>query len=200
MNERIILLEHPDKGRRYMRLDYLDDDERTAKCYLCENLDTPVEEGEFISSITEAVDYESFIPYFYDDAAALGYTPVWNKDVFRNAAARGIEIASYMDDAMSVLPGCGLNDARILTAFYYDADGEKKWNEAEPAVEATVRRVDTTHYKIIMHLTSEENARYGIFETTPDTAADDIAEKLNDMAEAFKEMHLLPSYIDILGD
>lgn len=183
-----------------MRLDYLNDDDCTAKCYLCENLDTPVEEGEFISSITEAVDYESFIPYFYDDAAALGYTPVWNKDVFKNAAARGIGIAEMMDAAMSQLPGCGLGNARILTAYYYDGDGEKKWNEAEPVVDVTVRRDDTEHYKISIHLAGDDKCMSNVLTTTPDTAASDIAEVLDVLSEKHKEMGILPSYIDILGD
>lgn len=194
------LFEHPEEGRRYLTLEYTDvKDGEKCDAYLSPEIDTPLTERRWIASLESCV-VDNPLDYFLTDVAELGYTPVFDKDIYTAALTRGKEIAAFMRTAITSLPNTSFGDARLLTVSFYDAESGLRWDDDDAiAIKITAREENDTHYRLVIEM-GGDNAKYGVFECTPDNMVEEIADRLNEMTVELKEHGFLPAGINVLGD
>lgn len=177
MNDFNRLFEHPDEGRRYLTIEYTEDEQgERYDAYLSPEMNTPLTERRWILSVNGIIDNP--MEYVLPRIAELGYTPVFDRDIYTDALMRGKETVCFYD------PGKGL-----------------RWDNEEAIVlKVTVREESENKYRIVLEIVGENGTRYCDFECAPDSMIEKIADDLCEMTTNLKKYGIVPASINVLGD
>ena len=200
MNDFSLFFEHPDEGRRYLTLEYTDDESgERYDAYLSPEMNTPLTERRWILSVNGIIDNP--VEYVLPRIAELGYTPVFDRDIYTAALMRGKETVSSLRTAIKVMSDNTIGDVRLLTVCFYDSGKGLRWDNEEAIVlKVTVREESENKYRIVLEIVGENGTRYCDFECAPDCMIEQIAEDLCEMTTNLKKYGIVPASINVLGD
>lgn len=193
------LFEHPNEGRRYLTIEYTEDEHGDKyDAYLSPEINTPLTERRWIASVNGIIDNP--VEYVLPSIAQLGYTPVFDRNIYTAALMRGKETVSSLRTAIKVMSDNTIGDARLLTVCFYDPGRGLRWDSEDAIVlKVTAREESEDKYRIVLEI-GENDTRYCDFECTPDTMIEQIAEDLCEMTTNLKEYGIMPACINVLGD
>ena len=200
MNQFSLLFEHPDEGRRYLTIEYTDEEQgEKYDAYLSPEMNTPLTERKWIASVNSIIDNP--VEYVLPRIAELGYTPVFDRDIYTVALMRGKETVSSLRTAMRALSDNTIGDVRLLTVCFYDPGKGLRWDDEDAIVlKVAVREESENKYRIVLEIVGENGTRYCDFECAPDCMIEKIADDLCEMTTNLKKYGIMPASLNVLGD
>ena len=167
--------------------------------YLSPEINTPLTERKWIASVNGIIDNP--VEYVLPSIAELGYTPVFDRDIYTDALMRGKETVSSLRTAMRALSDNTIGDARLLTVCFYDPGKGLRWDSEDAIVlKVTVREESENKYRIVLEIVGENGTRYCDFECAPDCMIEKIADDLCEMTTNLKKYRIMPASLNVLGD
>lgn len=183
-----------------MTIEYTDGEQgERYDAYLSPEMNTPLTERRWILSVNGIIDNP--MEYVLPRIAELGYTPVFDRDIYTVALMRGKETVSSLRTAIRVMSDNTIGDARLLTVCFYESGKGLRWDSEEAIVlKVAVREESENKYRIVLEIVGENGTRYCDFECAPDSMIETIADDLCEMTTNLKKYGIVPASINVLGD
>lgn len=183
-----------------MTIEYTDGEQgEKHDAYLSPEMNTPLTERRWILSVNGIIDNP--MEYVLPRIAELGYTPVFDRDIYTDALMRGKETVSSLRTAMRALSDNTIGDVRLLTVCFYEPGKGLRWDDEDAIVlKVTVREESENKYRIVLEIVGENGTRYCDFECAPDCMVEKIADDLCEMTTNLKKYGIMPASLNVLGD